>query len=165
MEANYFTILYWFCHTSTWIRRGCTCVPHPEPPSHLPPDLMSLKHKTTSLFFFFFFRKNLWPQHHDMLNLSCPTSDWTHTPCNGRRSLHHCTTGGVPSLHLLIQRTLVSLETILQLFQESTGESSTFKWKPVELIKRWLDKGNLSCYHSSWWWFQDGRVREKSSET
>ena len=31
----YFTILYWFCHTSTWIRHGCTRVPHPEPP--LPP--------------------------------------------------------------------------------------------------------------------------------
>ena len=23
-----------FCHTSTWISYGCTCVPHPEPPSH-----------------------------------------------------------------------------------------------------------------------------------
>ena len=33
----YFTILYWFCHTSTCIRHGCTHVPHPEPPSHLPP--------------------------------------------------------------------------------------------------------------------------------
>ena len=32
MEPNYFTILYWFCHTSTWIRQGCTHVPHPEPP-------------------------------------------------------------------------------------------------------------------------------------
>ena len=31
------TILCWFCHTSTWIRHGCTRVPHPEPPSHLPP--------------------------------------------------------------------------------------------------------------------------------
>ena len=31
MEANYFTILYWFCHTSTWIHHGCTHVPHPEP--------------------------------------------------------------------------------------------------------------------------------------
>ena len=27
-----------FCHTSTWISHGCTCVPHPEPPSHIPPD-------------------------------------------------------------------------------------------------------------------------------
>ena len=26
-----------FCHTSTWISHGCTCVPHPEPPSHLSP--------------------------------------------------------------------------------------------------------------------------------
>ena len=28
----YFTILYWFCHTLTWIRHGCICVPHPDPP-------------------------------------------------------------------------------------------------------------------------------------
>ena len=28
----YFTILYWFCHISTWIHHGCTCAPHPEPP-------------------------------------------------------------------------------------------------------------------------------------
>ena len=33
----YFTILYWFCHASTCIHHGCTRVPHPEPPSHLPP--------------------------------------------------------------------------------------------------------------------------------
>ena len=26
-----------FCHTLTWVINGCTCVPHPEPPSHLPP--------------------------------------------------------------------------------------------------------------------------------
>ena len=33
----YFTILYWFCHTSTCIRHWCTCVLHPEPPpSSLP---------------------------------------------------------------------------------------------------------------------------------
>ena len=31
------TILYWFCHTLTWIHHSCTCVPHPEPLSHLPP--------------------------------------------------------------------------------------------------------------------------------
>jgi hypothetical protein len=33
----YFTILYWFCHTSTCIRYGCTHVSHPEsPPTCLP---------------------------------------------------------------------------------------------------------------------------------
>ena len=26
-----------FCHTFTWISHGCTCVPHPDPSSHLPP--------------------------------------------------------------------------------------------------------------------------------
>ena len=26
-----------FCQTLTWISHRCTCVPHPEPPSHLPP--------------------------------------------------------------------------------------------------------------------------------
>ena len=31
------TILYWLCHTSTWIRHRYTRVPHPEPPlSSLP---------------------------------------------------------------------------------------------------------------------------------
>ena len=39
-----FTILYWFCHTSTWIFHGCTRVPHPEPPSHLPPRTIPLGH-------------------------------------------------------------------------------------------------------------------------
>ena len=37
MEINYFTILYWFCHTSTWICHRYTRVPHPEPLSLLPP--------------------------------------------------------------------------------------------------------------------------------
>ena len=32
MEANCLTILYWFCHTSTWIQHRCTRVPHPDPP-------------------------------------------------------------------------------------------------------------------------------------
>ena len=40
--ANYFTILYWFCHTSTWICHECTRVPLPEPPSHLPPQSIPL---------------------------------------------------------------------------------------------------------------------------
>ena len=28
---------YGFCHISTWIGQGCTCPPHLEPPSQLPP--------------------------------------------------------------------------------------------------------------------------------
>ena len=44
LEANYFTILYWFCHTLTWIHHRCTCIPHPECPSHLPPHPIPLGH-------------------------------------------------------------------------------------------------------------------------
>ena len=36
------TILYWFRHTSTRVHHGCTCVHHPEPPSHLPPRTIPL---------------------------------------------------------------------------------------------------------------------------
>ena len=50
MEANYFTILYWyntivqFRHTSKWISHRCTRGPHPEPPSHVPPHTILLGH-------------------------------------------------------------------------------------------------------------------------
>ena len=36
--------MYWFCHTSTWILHGCTCVAHPEHPSLLPPCTIPLGH-------------------------------------------------------------------------------------------------------------------------
>ena len=39
-----FTILYWFGYTLTWISHGCTWVPNSEPPSHLPPHIISLDH-------------------------------------------------------------------------------------------------------------------------
>ena len=35
-----------FCHTFTWICHGYTCVPHPEPPSHLPPHPIPQGHPT-----------------------------------------------------------------------------------------------------------------------
>ena len=36
--------MYRFRHTLTWILHGCTCVPHPKPPSHLPPHPSPLGH-------------------------------------------------------------------------------------------------------------------------
>ena len=39
-----FTILYWFCHISTWIHHRYTHVPHPEPSSLLPPCTILLGH-------------------------------------------------------------------------------------------------------------------------
>ena len=35
-------MLYWFCQTSTWICHRYTRVPHPEPPSVLPPRTIPL---------------------------------------------------------------------------------------------------------------------------
>ena len=43
MEVNYFTILYWFCRTSTCICHSYTRVPHPEP-LLLPPCTIPLGH-------------------------------------------------------------------------------------------------------------------------
>ena len=40
----YFTIFYWFWHTLTWIHHRYTHVPHPKPPSHLPPHTIPLGH-------------------------------------------------------------------------------------------------------------------------
>ena len=37
-----FTILYWFCQISKWIRHRYTCAPHPEPSSLLPPHTIPL---------------------------------------------------------------------------------------------------------------------------
>ena len=34
-----------FCHTLTWISHGRTCVPHPEPPSHLAPHPIGRKRR------------------------------------------------------------------------------------------------------------------------
>ena len=48
LHCNFFSVIFisWrlitlqyssgFCHTSTWISHGFTCIPHPDPPSHLP---------------------------------------------------------------------------------------------------------------------------------
>ena len=55
----YFTILHWFCHTSTCIRHGCTCVPHPEPPSHLPPHTIPLGHPSATAPSFLYPASNL----------------------------------------------------------------------------------------------------------
>ena len=44
MEANYFTILHWFCNTSTRTHHGHTRIFHPEPPFHLSPHTIPLGH-------------------------------------------------------------------------------------------------------------------------
>ena len=43
-----FTMLYWFCHISTWIHHRYTRVPHPEPSSLLPPRTIPLGHPSAT---------------------------------------------------------------------------------------------------------------------
>ena len=44
MGGQLLYIWYWFWHTSTWTCHRCTCVPHPVPPSHIPPCNIPLGH-------------------------------------------------------------------------------------------------------------------------
>ena len=44
LEVNYFTILYWFCHTSTWIHHRLHMFPILNPPSYLPLCTIPLGH-------------------------------------------------------------------------------------------------------------------------
>ena len=76
MEANYFTILYWFCHTSTWIHQGWTRVPHPEPPSHLPPRTLPLGHPSAPAPSILYPALNLdwWFVSYDIIHVSMPFS-------------------------------------------------------------------------------------------
>ena len=75
----YFTTLYRFCHTLTWIRHGCTCAPHPEAPSQLPPHPIPLGHPSAPAPSILYHALNLDWQFvsHMMLNLhvSVPFSD------------------------------------------------------------------------------------------
>ena len=51
-----------FCHIFTWISHGCTCVPHPEPLSHLPPHPIPLGHPSAPVLSTLFHALNLdWP--------------------------------------------------------------------------------------------------------
>jgi len=45
--AQSWTRLKRLSSSSTWISHGCTCVPHPDPPSQLPPDPIPLGHPST----------------------------------------------------------------------------------------------------------------------
>ena len=49
----------WFCHTSTRILHRCTCVPHLEPPSHLPPYPILLGHPSAPALSMLYHASNL----------------------------------------------------------------------------------------------------------
>ena len=67
-----FTILYWFCHISTWIRHRYTRVPHPEPSSLLPPRTIHLSHPSAPTPSIQYRASNL------HCSNTCPLSQWCH---------------------------------------------------------------------------------------
>ena len=76
-----FTILYWFCLTSTWICHGFTRVPHPEPPSHLPPPTILLGHPSAPAPSTLYHASNLdwWFVSHTILYMfQCPSLKSSH---------------------------------------------------------------------------------------
>ena len=48
-----------FCHALTWISHGCTCVPHPELPSYLPPHPIPQGHPSSPVLSILFHASNL----------------------------------------------------------------------------------------------------------
>ena len=72
-----------FCHTLTWISHGCTCVPHPEPPSHLPPDPIPQGHPSAPALSTLSHALNLdWRSvsHMIIYMFQCYSFKWSH-PC------------------------------------------------------------------------------------
>ena len=98
MEANYFTILYWFCHTLPWIRHRCTCVPHPEPSSYLPPHTLPLGHPSAPALSILYHASNLdWQfvSHIILYMFQCHSPKSSH-PCPLPQSPKDC------SIHLCL---------------------------------------------------------------
>ena len=63
-----------FCHTSTWISHGCTYVPHPESPSHLPPHPIPLGCPRAPALSALLYASNLhWSSIFSSVAQSCPT--------------------------------------------------------------------------------------------
>ena len=91
LEANYFTILCWFCHTSTWIRHGCTRVLNPEPPSHLPPHTIPLGHPSAPAPSFLYPASNLdWRFISYMILYMFHAVQWLNGNVGGLLSLELC---------------------------------------------------------------------------
>ena len=66
----YFTILYWFCHTSARICHKCTHASRPESPSHLPPHIIPLGHPSAPA--------PSWSHTFKMTSLSILLKTWNH---------------------------------------------------------------------------------------
>ena len=83
-----------FCHTLTWTSHGCTCVPHPEPPSHLPPYPLPLGCPRALALSFLFHALNLdwWSVSHMVIYMF---------QCYSLKSSHPCLLPQSPKVYSL----------------------------------------------------------------
>ena len=87
-----------FCHTLTWISRGCTCVPHPEPHSNFPPHPIPQGHPSAPALSTLSHASNLdwWSVSHMVIHMC---------QCYSLKSSHPCLLPQSPkvcSLHLCL---------------------------------------------------------------
>ena len=91
-----------FCHTLTWISHGCTCVPHSEPSSHIPPHPIPQGHPSAPALSALSHASNL-----DWWSISCMITYMFQ--CHSLKSSHPCLLPPSPkvcSLHLYLFRCL-----------------------------------------------------------
>ena len=133
--------MYWFCHTSTRIHHGCTCVLHTECPSHLPPCTIPLGHPSAPAPSILYHASNLdwWFVSHMIIHMfQCHSPKSSH-PRLLPQSPKEC------SIHLclfcyLAYRVIIII--FLRLLDKvflnciSNRETTIFSWKTFLLIAR-----------------------------
>ena len=102
------------CHTFTWISHGYTCVPHPDPPSHLPPHPIPQGHPSAPALSTLSHASNLdwWSVSHMIIYMF---------QCYALKSFHPCLLPQSPkvcSLHLCLVCCLV-YRVIITIFLNS----------------------------------------------
>ena len=75
-----------FCHTSTWISHGFTCVPHPDPPSRLPLHTIHHYNKKNKILRSILPKetKDLYIENYKTLlkEIKADTNRWRNIPCS-----------------------------------------------------------------------------------
>ena len=125
--------MYWFCHTLTWICHECTCVPHPEPPFHFPPNPIILGHPSAPAPNTLYHASNLdwWFVSHMIFYMfQCHSPILSH-PCPLPQSPKDC------SIHLCLFCCLVS-RVIVTFFLNSTYMCSVPFSSFQSLCRVWL---------------------------
>ena len=146
-----------FCHTLTWIRCGCTCVPHPEPLSYLPPHTIPLGHPSAPAPSILYHALNL-----DWWLVSCMIIYMFQ--CHSPKSSHPCLLPKSPKdcpIHLclaccLTYRVIITIFlnctciSILYSEKAMAPHSSTLAWKSPLLLCWWECKLVQPLWRTEW---------------